>query len=318
MTVCHQPVLLKEVLDLLQPEKKNSLLIDATMGEGGHSLAFLEKYPDLRICGVDRDAAIQQKAIKRLSAFKEQLFFYNLWFDDFFASYPDQLERPDLVLLDLGISIYHYQESGRGFSFSVDESLDMRLDISQGQSAADLVNTLEEKELADLIFQLGEERYSRRIAAAIVKRRKQAVFRHSADLANCIFQSVPVKYRHGRIHPATRTFQALRMAVNQELGRLQRVLEAAFDQLVPGGKMGVISFHSLEDRPLKRFFKRLAQNCICGPEVPICKCGGKADALLLNKKPLTASQEEVKRNPASRSAKLRVIRKLKEKRDYGT
>jgi 16S rRNA (cytosine1402-N4)-methyltransferase len=204
--------------------------------------------------------------------------------------------QPDRVLIDLGVSMYHFTESDRGFSFRADAPLDMRLDGAeplgpQTQTAADLVNTLPESELADLIFQFGEERLSRRIAAAICRRRDTRPFTTSADLADVVRGAVPPSYRHGRIHPATRTFQALRIAINAELERITRVVPAALSRLAPGGRLGIISFHSLEDRIVKHSFREAALG----------------DYTLITRKPVIASDEERSANPASRTAKLRVI-----------
>ena len=311
MEVIHTPVLLNECLEVLKPSSSDNLFVDGTLGEGGHTEAFLKTYPQLRAIGIDADAAIQETAKKRLSVFGERINFYLGWSDDFFRTYPADAEKPNLILIDLGISMFHYARSGRGFSFSADDPLDMRLDASGGISAADIVNTYDEKTLADIIFNYGEERYSRKIAAKIVEQRAVLKFQTAKDLADCIYHSVPQNYRHGKIHPATRTFQAIRIEVNGELRRLPGLLELAFETLAPNGKLGIISFHSLEDRIVKLYFRELGKSCTCPKNIPICKCGGKPRALLLTKKSLEASGEEVKNNPASRSARLRAVQKIK-------
>ncbi|MCR5046194.1 MAG: 16S rRNA (cytosine(1402)-N(4))-methyltransferase RsmH [Treponema sp.] len=314
MTPVHTPVLLAECLEELspvgEPFEEKAFMIDSTLGEGGHSEAFLKKYPALKICGVDADKAIQARARERLSVFGDRMSFYNGWFNDFYSSYPQDLPRPNLILFDLGISIFHYELSGRGFSFRNDEPLDMRLDSSKGKSAADIVNAFGERDLADLIYLYGEEKYSRRIASAIVQSRSSAKIESSAALAEIVYKAVPDHYRRGKIHPATRTFQALRIAVNDELGHLPRALFDAFNVLQAGGKMGVITFHSLEDRIVKNFFRNLGKECVCPPNAPKCVCGGKAPAEILTRKPLGPSDEEIKVNSPSRSAKLRVVRKI--------
>ncbi len=310
MEIIHTSVLLEETLSLLKPEHSESLLVDGTLGEGGHSEAFLSAYPDLRIIGVDADVRIQARARERLAPFGDRVCFYPGWSDIFFKEYPAESKKPDLILLDLGISLFHYEVSGRGFSFRSDEPLDMRLDPDSGDSAADLVNKMNETALADLIFQYGEERYSRRIARSICEERQRSPFATARSLADCIYRSVPADYRHGRIHPATRTFQALRIVVNNELERLPRLLDLAFSTLAPGGKLAVITFHSLEDRIVKIFFRDLAKNCICPPEVPICKCGGKPRAVLLTRKAVGPSDAEIERNAPSRSARLRGVQKI--------
>ena len=212
----------------------------------------------------------------------------------------------------MGISVFHYERSGRGFSFRYNEALDMRLNSESEISAADIVNRYDEKNLADLIYLYGEERYSRKIASAIVKARTVKKLESSKELADLIYDAVPAQYRHGGIHPATRTFQALRIAVNGELLRLPKALQAAFNVLSIGGKLGVITFHSLEDRIVKNYFRNLEKKCVCPPEFPSCKCGGQPCCELLNRKPVLPSQEEIQKNSPSRSAKLRVVRKLRE------
>ncbi|MBQ7619596.1 MAG: 16S rRNA (cytosine(1402)-N(4))-methyltransferase RsmH [Treponema sp.] len=314
MTPVHTPVLLAECLEELSPRgepyEENAFMIDSTLGEGGHSEAFLKMYPGLKICGLDADKAIQARARERLSVFGDRMSFYNGWFNDFYSNYPQDLPRPNLILFDLGISIFHYELSGRGFSFRNDEPLDMRIDPSKGRSAADIVNDLNERDLADLIYLYGEEKLSRKIASAIVLARASARIESSAALAQIISDAVGSRYAREKIHPATRTFQALRIAVNDELGHLPKALFDAFNDLAVGGKMGVITFHSLEDRIVKNFFRNLGKECVCPPNAPKCVCGGRPCAELLTRKPLGPSDEEIKVNSPSRSAKLRVVRKI--------
>ena len=315
MEIVHTPVLLRECLDFLspvgEPYEKNAFMIDSTLGEGGHTNAFLSKYPELKICGVDADSVIQQRAKERLSCFGDRIRFFNGWFNDFYSSYPAEMPKPDLILFDLGISVFHYEKSNRGFSFRYDETLDMRLNENGTVSAFDIVNSYSEKDLADLIFLYGEEKLSRRIASAIVEARSVSEISSSKSLAEIIYNCVPEKYRHGAIHPATRTFQALRIAANDELGHLPKALFDAFNCLNAGGKMGVITFHSLEDRIVKNFFRNLGKECVCPPEFAECRCGGKQSAEILTRKPVCPGEEEIKVNSPSRSAKLRVVRKLK-------
>ena len=313
-TYVHTPVLLEQTLSLLSPEGENykdgGFMIDSTLGEGGHSYAFLQRFPDLRIMGLDVDEQIQKRARERLAVFGKRMSFYRGWFTDFYADYPASLPRPDIILFDLGISIFHYECSGRGFSFRSDEALDMRLNPAEGKTAADLVNNLRADELADLFYRFADERFSRRIAQAIEKSRRLSPFTSAKQLADCIYAAVPAPYRFGPIHPATKSFQALRIAVNKETERLENVLDKAFAVLNPGGKMGVITFHSLEDKTVKNYFKQCAKNCICPPEQAVCTCSGKARAALITRKPVIADEKEVAENPPSRSAKLRVLRKL--------
>ncbi len=310
MEIVHTSVLLQECLSYLAPDKPDSLMIDGTLGEGGHSEAFLAAFPELRVIGIDADVRIQARARERLAPFGDRICFYPGWSDDFFREYPVDAKRPDRILIDLGISLFHYEKSGRGFSFRSDEPLDMRLDPQTERSAADIVNTLGETDLANLIYELGEERYSRRIARAIVEARKASRFSTSKALAEAVYHAVPADYRHGRIHPATRTFQALRIAVNRELDRLPGLLDLALSTLAPEGKFGVITFHSLEDRIVKNFFRDASKSCICPPEVPICRCRGRAIVEVLTKKALSPTEEEISRNSPSRSARLRVVRKI--------
>jgi len=288
-------------------------VVDGTTGEGGHSELFLERFPGCRLVCLDADPAIQKKAMARLAPFGDRVRFVHGWFDEVFAGWGTG-ERPQVILLDLGISVYHYEESGRGFSFRGDEPLDMRLDPSAGENAADAVNSWSEEELARVIWTYGEESLSRRIARKIVEARAGERIETAKQLADRIWEAVPPAVRHGRIHPATKTFQALRIAVNGELARLERVLEAGFRALAPGGRFCVITFHSLEDRLVKTFFRLQARDCICGPEVARCQCGGRSLAEDLTRHPKVAGDDEVELNPPSRSAKLRAVRKLRETR----
>jgi len=315
LKIVHTPVLLQECLDYLSPAgepfEQDCLMIDSTLGEGGHSNAFLSKFPGLHIIGLDADKNIQAKAKIRLAQYGDRMNFYNGWFNNFYSEFPLDSRRPDIILFDLGISVYHYEESGRGFSFRYDEPLDMRLNSEEGESAADLVNTLREEELANIIYLYSDEKFSRRIARAICEARQGGKITSSKQLAEVIWNAVPGNYRHGQIHPATRTFQSLRIAVNSELRRLPAALHSAFNVLKEGGKMGVITFHSLEDKIVKNYFKNLGKQCVCPPEQAICSCGGTPCAEILTRKPVGPTAEEIKVNSPSRSAKLRVVRKIR-------
>jgi 16S rRNA (cytosine1402-N4)-methyltransferase len=310
MDIVHTPVLLEETIKYLAPRKAGELMIDATVGEGGHSNAFLSQYPELRLIGVDADPEILEIARKRLERFGERVRFYLGWSNDFFAEYPVEYKRPDTILMDLGVSLFHYEKSGRGFSFRYDERLDMRIDTSSGIGAAELIARLSEKDLADLIYTNGEERYSRRIAKAVAGAKANGAVTSSAVLAEIVENAVPPAHRSGPAHPATRTFQALRIAVNGELTRLPDLLRAAFRILEPGGRMGVISFHSLEDRRVKNFFREKNRDCICPPEAPICKCGGQRELTILTGKGIKPIEEEIRKNPPSRSARFRAAEKI--------
>jgi 16S rRNA (cytosine1402-N4)-methyltransferase len=285
-------------------------MVDATLGEGGHSRLFLSRFPDLRVIGIDADREIQERAREGLGEFGDRIRFYTAWSQEFFARYPPDLERPDSILIDLGVSLYHYERGGRGFSFRKDEVLDMRIDRDRGQGAAELLARISEGDLADLLYANAEERFSRRIARAITEARRRGALTGSAALAGIVEQAVPPAYRHGPVHPATRTFQALRIAVNGELSRLEELLEAALGVLKPRGRMGVISFHSLEDRVVKNFFRERGRDCTCPPNEPICsRYGERRRVNLLTRKPVAPGEDEVRNNPPSRSAKLRVVEK---------
>jgi 16S rRNA (cytosine1402-N4)-methyltransferase len=290
----HTPVLLEETVRALAPRGADELMVDATLGEGGHAFAFLSRFPTLRLVGVDADAAIQERARARLAEFAGRVTYYSGWSEDFFA---EKAAKYDTVLIDLGVSRYHYEASGRGFSFLKDEFLDMRIDTSRGRTAADIIASASRRDLADLLYRYGGERFSRQIAAAICAERKKAPLLSSAVLADLIRGAVPARYRRGPLHPATRTFQALRIAVNRELELLPPLLESALASLKAGGRLGVISFHSGEDREVKHCFKAAAGNADT-------ENGGLR---LVTKKPVTAGAEERRGNPPSRSARLRVI-----------
>jgi 16S rRNA (cytosine1402-N4)-methyltransferase len=307
MNAIHTPVLLEEVIRYLAPRGGEELMVDATLGEGGHSYAFLSGFPDLKIIGIDVDPTIQEIARERLKEFGERIHFHSGWAENFFTAYPGEFKRPDTILIDLGISLFHYEKSGRGFSFRKDEALDMRLDPLLGPGAADLIATLPEHELADLLFKNAGERYSRRIARAIVEARTRGALRSSRALGELVEQAVPASYRNRPVHAATLTFLAIRVAVNKELSRLKGLLEAALRVLEPGGRLGVISFHSLEDRIVKEFFRQRSRDCTPSPEAPIHR--NDCAVVLLNPKGTGPTEAEKRANPPSRSARLRVVEK---------
>ena len=295
MAIVHYPVMHREVLENLPIPQGSSTMIDCTTGEGGHTSLFLSTYPSLTVIGIDRDREIQKKAAERLSGFGGRFRPVNAWFDEYLSQAPS--DSADAILFDLGISMFHYVESERGFSFRSDEPLDMRLDQGHGMSAGDVVNGYSEEALADVIYRYGEERYSRRIARAIAEERRTAAIESSSQLAEIIRGAVPKEYRYGRLHPATRTFQALRIEVNKELDRITPALEEAIRVLKKGGRIAVITFHSLEDRKVKWFFKDEAAR-------------EDARIRILTKKPIVPSSEEEEENPPSRSAKLRVVERI--------
>lgn len=309
----HTPVLLNEVLKYLTPEDERGegcTLIDCTLGEGGHSEAFLSKYPLLNVIGIDADSCIMKVAKIRLQEYSARMHYYNCGYLDFLSSYPGEDTLPNLILFDLGISVFHYIKAGRGFSFREHNVLDMRLNTQDALRAVDILNTWTMDELSALFYFYGQERYSRRIATAIVKARASSPLVYADDFASLIYDCVPAGYRQGHLHPATKAFQALRIYVNDELNNVKKALHKAFNLLVPGGLLAVITFHSLEDRIVKHYFTSLTKQCICPPNLASCQCENKVHAEFIVKKPVTATEEECKNNAPSRSAKLRVIKKL--------
>ena len=307
----HQPVLLTSVIEALQPQA-GGIYVDGTVGAGGHAAAILRaSAPDGVLFGIDQDKSALQIATRRLAEFGDRVHLLHSNFDQL-SQIAKQYQIPPAtgILLDLGISSMQVDRPDRGFSFQADGPLDMRMDDTAGETAADLVNHLPESELADLIYQYGEERRSRRIARAIVRARP--IWR-TADLARIVAEATAATRRTGKrqrrakIHPATRTFQALRIAVNDELNAVKRFLPQAIDLLKPGGRLAVISFHSLEDRIVKHYFRQEAQDCICPPEQPVCTCKHKATIRIITKRPIMPSSAELDGNPRARSAKLRVV-----------
>lgn len=302
--VPHVPVLLEEVITGLQVEP-DGLYVDGTVGAGGHAMGILEaSSPDGRLLGLDIDPQALQISRRRLHPFGNRVTLVRASFVSIKAQV-DALElgSADGVLLDLGLSSMQLEQPERGFSFQETGPLDMRFDPGATRTAAELVNTLPEDELADLIYRYGEEPASRTIARAIVAARP---VRTTTELAEIISHAV----RRHKIHPATRTFQALRIAVNDELARLDEGLAAAVSSLGPGGRLAAISYHSLEDRIVKQFIVREAKDCVCPPESLICTCGHRATVRVVTRKPVRPGSHEVARNPRSRSARLRIAAKL--------
>ena len=295
MTI-HKTVLLNETIDGLNLQDK-SIVIDATFGGGGHSSLICKNYPGIKIIAIDQDQSAFQKAQDKFKGLKCDINFKNLNFRDL-----DELGLSSLsidgIIFDLGLSSDQLENSGRGFSFMKDETLLMNMKENHSKedlTAEEIVNTWEEKNLADIIYGYGEERFARRIAKGIVEARKKTKIQTTFDLVKIIENSVPSVYRRRKINCATKTFQALRIAVNDELGVLGEGLEKGFNLLKSGGRMSVISFHSLEDRIVKRFFKQKKEE-------------GKV--ILINKKPIIPSREEITNNNRSRSAKLRIVEKI--------
>ena len=305
----HRPVLLRETIQFLAPEREG-LFVDCTVGLGGHSEAILESSTAARVIGFDRDTDALQRARERLARFGTR-------FRSVHADYRELAEvlktlneeAPAGILADLGVSSLQFDSPTRGFSFRFDAPLDMRMDETQGETAADLLLRLPEAEIANIIYEFGEERNSRRIAKWIVEKREQGTpITTTKELADLVARASGHKKR-GQIHPATRTFQALRIAVNRELEGLAEFVDTSVDLLKQDGRFVVISFHSLEDRIMKQELRRLSGQCQCSPRFDDCRCGARKAVEILTKRPVTASEEEVEENPRARSAKLRAARK---------
>lgn len=305
----HLPVLLDEVVRCLVTAP-GGIWVDGTLGGGGHAEAILEAAgPTARLVGFDKDPAAIARVTERLKRYGDRVILRHSDFsrmDEVLGELG--IGGVDGMLLDLGVSSFQLDEAGRGFSFRSDAPLDMRMDTSSPLTADDLVNDLDEAGLDRIIRDFGEERFHRKVAKAIVDARSALPIRTTGQLAG-IVRGVVRKGADG-IDPATRTFQALRIAVNGELESLEKGLEAGFKALRPGGRLAVISFHSLEDRIVKRFMRERARGCRCPKSLPKCVCGGKPEIKEIIRKPLFASDEEVRRNPRARSARLRVAEKL--------
>jgi 16S rRNA (cytosine1402-N4)-methyltransferase len=311
----HVPVLLKETLEGLQV-REGGVYIDGTVGAGGHSAAIMGLAPNVSLLGLDVDPTALALATTRLQPYidegRARLVRSN------FSNLDSVAEREGFapaggVLLDLGVSSMQLDTPERGFSFRAGGPLDMRLDPSASVTAADLVNSLPESELADLIYKYGEEPVSRRIARRIVEAREKGPITTTDGLESIVYGAVGGRTAgrtRSAIHPATKTFQALRIAVNRELEVLEEGLAAAVRVLSPGGRLAVISFHSLEDRIVKLFIRQEQKGCICPPEYPVCVCGRKPTLRAINRKPIEAGPEEAGRNPRSRSAKLRIAERV--------
>ena len=307
----HVPVMVKEVIDYLNCSSGKAY-VDGTLGGGGHARAILDAIgAEGCLVGIDRDPDAIAYAGKSFHRYKPNVQIFH----DNYTNLPQILSRlhitgVDGILLDLGLSLYQLEGSGRGFSFMREEPLDMRMNPEQGQTAEAIVNRLSEKELAGIIGRYGEESWAVRIAKSIVAARRQQAIRSSLQLAEVVKKAIPARHRRGRIHPATRTFQAIRIAVNQELEALKRFLDEAVDFLNPGGRLCILSFHSLEDRIVKERFKALARGCNCPPHFPKCVCGKTPQVSILTKKPVRPGQAEVQANPMARSARLRAAERL--------
>jgi len=301
----HESVLLSEVVEFLRPNRSGGTLVDATVGLGGHSAALLERYPAAHLVAIDRDPRALELARERLSKFGSRVTFHQGRHEKLIDILKQsKIDTISGLLADLGVSSMQFDDASRGFSFRFDAPLDMRMG-PDSTSAADLVNRLDEPALAKILREYGEEPKARQIARAIVDARPIETTTQLAGVIRSVKRAKP----HD-IDPATLTFQALRIAANDELTGLDQFLSDAVDVLESGARIAVISFHSLEDRIVKRAFRRLEGECTCPPGLPVCACGAKEIVKVLTGRPVTASEDEVKRNPRSRSAKLRVAEKL--------
>ena len=303
----HVPVLAAELLDVLDPHPGETA-IDCTFGGGGHSEAVAERLGSGgTLIAIDRDPVAERRFAELEDELEPETRFMRADFADALEALDEEGVRADVVYLDLGVSSLQLDAAERGFSYSYDAPLDMRMDPEDGPSAADLVNEWPEERIATVLRDYGEERHARSIAREIVRRRP---LHTTAELVEAIRAAVPPAYRFGRGHPAKRSFQALRIAVNGELDSLDRALPAAWGLLRDRGRLAVISFHSLEDRRVKRFLGDRVRGCVCPPELPVCVCGREPEAEPLTRRALAATPEEIERNPRSHSARLRGARKL--------
>jgi 16S rRNA (cytosine1402-N4)-methyltransferase len=308
----HLPVLAEEVISMLQPAA-GSLQIDATVGGGGHTERILEASdPDGRLLGIDADGAAIARVARRLERFGDRLILRQANFRELGAVAPEAgFGAVDGLLFDLGLSSYQLADTERGFGFRAGGPLDMRFDASRGVSAAELLATLDATELTALFRRFGEEPHAPRIARAIVEARRVAPLTTAEELAALVERVAPrTQPGRRRIHPATRVFQALRIAVNEELDALGEALAAAVDLLRPGGRLVVLSYHSLEDRIVKRFLDAERKGCICPPSVPVCVCGRTPRLRLVTRPSLTPSDAEIAANPRARSARLRAAERI--------
>lgn len=307
----HKSVLLEESISSLSP-MEDGVFVDATIGLGGHTKSLIEACNcNSRIIGMDVDDSALEIAKERLSAHKDQIEFVNKNFINIDKSLNEfGVKQVDGIIADLGMSSYQLDHSGKGFSFNKQEPLDMRMDPSLQFTAYDLINEMDINELEYIFRTYGEEKFAKNISRAIIKSRESKAIQTSSELAALISNSIPKKFHPKRRHPATKSFQALRIAINNELENLKIFIEKSVKLLKPGGRLVIISFHSLEDRIVKKVFRKLHSPCICPPDFPICSCGKEPEFKIVNKNPITPTENEISENPRSRSSKMRVGEKL--------
>jgi 16S rRNA (cytosine1402-N4)-methyltransferase len=307
----HVPVMLNEAVDMLIV-KDDGIYVDGTLGGAGHSEEILKRTSESgKLIGIDRDLDAINNAKIKLERYKDRVLLINSKFSSLKSILKDNgIDKVDGVLLDLGVSSHQLDEASRGFSYMHDAPLDMRMDSNSKITAQYIVNNYSEEELKDIIRDYGEERWASRIASFIVKEREKAPIVSTYDLVDVIKAAIPAKARRDGPHPAKRTFQAIRIAVNRELEEIENVIPDIVDVLNEGGRISIITFHSLEDRIVKKAFKELANPCTCPPDFPICVCNKKPKIKILTNKPILPKKEEIENNPRARSAKLRVAEKL--------
>lgn len=312
MELSHRPVLLKECVQALNI-RPNGVYLDGTLGRAGHSREIAKRLTTGRLICVDRDDAALESAQTRLADWMDKVTLVHSNFDRVGTIVEDLgLRGIDGMLFDLGVSSPQLDDSARGFSYMADAPLDMRMDRSEGLTAADVVNTWSREELCRILSQYGEERYAPQIAGAIVRLRETKPIETTLELVHIIRDAMPVKGLREKQHPAKRTFQAIRIAVNDELASVDRMLQAAVPHLNRGGRLAVITFHSLEDRIVKTSMAEFSRGCTCPPDFPVCVCGKTPDVKLVSRKPILPTEQEIEENPRARSAKLRVCEKLKD------
>ena len=310
MEFSHKPVLLEECLEGLHI-RPDGIYLDGTLGGAGHSSEIVKRLTTGRLIGVDRDQVALDAAAKRLAPYEDRVTLVHENFQEI-ASVLDRLglDRIDGMLFDLGVSSPQLDDAERGFSYMADAPLDMRMNREDSLTAWDVVNTWDRAELKRILYEYGEERYAPQIAAAIDRRRSERAIETTLELAEVIRSAMPPQALREKQHPAKRSFQAIRIAVNDELGAVSRMMEAAIPRLKLGGRLAVITFHSLEDRIVKSAMQQAAKGCTCPPEFPVCVCGKKPQIKIITRKPITSGPEELEENPRARSAKLRVAEKL--------
>ena len=310
MEFSHKSVLLWECIDALNI-RPNGIYLDGTLGGGGHSLEICRHLTTGRLIGVDRDEAALEAAKKRLSRHARKVTLVHDNFENIALILDSlNLDKIDGMLFDLGVSSPQLDDGSRGFSYMADAPLDMRMDRGSSLTAYDIVNNYPKDELRRILYEYGEERYAPQIAAAIERVRSDRPIETTLELVDIIKSAMPERALREKQHPAKRSFQAIRIAVNDELGAVSRMMRASIDHLNPGGRLCVITFHSLEDRIVKNAMAEAAKGCTCPPSFPVCVCGRTPKVQVLTKKPIIATMEEVRENPRARSAKLRVAVKL--------